>query len=486
MYWLIYAAIPVAVGIIILFSRKTKVPEGYEAKGIAGVFTRAALFLCEHLPAERLSRQIAPIEKSLRLLNPAERGEDAGKRYYVKKLSDLLMLLCAGSFLGIALYVAARQNHVFSEEGRIDRAAYMEDDKKVNLEAWEATDGVPIGTFDVTVSARQYTKAETDALFQEAQALLPAMILGDNAALEDVTEDLTLVEEIPGYPFAIAWRSGNYGRIRSDGRLDLEDIPAGGEVVMLTALYSYADCDYEQTLYAHVKRPVPDEATLRRQSMEELLAHADAATATDSYLALPDTLQARAIVWKEEIQDNSSFIFLLMLIAAVAVFLARDGEVKRQMEARELQMLADYPQFVTQLVLYLGAGMSVRGIIKKLGADYAKKRGTTQTRFLQEELLRMTYHLESGVAEASAYEQFSIRCGIRQYTRLCTLLTQNLRKGSNDLLRVLEEESRKAFSERIDLARKRGEEAGTKLLVPMMLLLGIVMIIIMIPAYTAF
>ena len=107
-------------------------------------------------------------------------------------------------------------------------------------------------------------------------------------------------------------------------------------------------------------------------------------------------------------------------------------------------------------------------------------------RYLYEELRRMTYGMESGVAEARVYEQFGLRCGIQQYTRLCTLLTQNLRKGSNDLLRLLEEESGKAFAERVDLARKRGEEAGTKLLVPMMLLLGIVMIIIMIPAYTAF
>jgi hypothetical protein len=32
------------------------------------------------------------------------------------------------------------------------------------------------------------------------------------------------------------------------------------------------------------------------------------------------------------------------------------------------------------------------------------------------------------------------------------------------------------------MARKQGEKAGTKLLVPMMLLLGITMVIIMVPA----
>ena len=486
MYWLIYAAIPAAVGMLTLFSWKITLPEGYEHKGIAGLFTRIAFYLYVHLPAEKLARQIAPIEKSLRLLKPFERGEDAGRKYYVKKLADLLMLLCAGSVLGIAVYVAARQNHVFSEEGVIDRASYMEDARKFSLEAVEE-DGSPIGVFDVTVSARRYTAEQADALFSEASELLPALILGNNESLDHVTTDLTLIDEIPNYPFSVSWKVGNYGRIRSDGRLDMEDLPADGEIVMLTAQYTYEDCAYEQILYAHVRSIVPDEETKQRQSMEALLADADAATATDTYLQLPDTLGERAIVWKERIRDNSSTLFLLMLIASVAVFRARDREVKHRMEERNLQMLADYPQFVSQLVLYLGAGMTLRSIVKKLGSDYEKKRAAgAPVRYLNEELLRMTYCLESGVAEASVYEQFGLRCGIQQYTRLATLLTQNLRKGSNDLLRRLEEEAEKAFSERIDLARKRGEEAGTKLLVPMMLLLGIVMIIIMIPAYTAF
>jgi hypothetical protein len=79
-----------------------------------------------------------------------------------------------------------------------------------------------------------------------------------------------------------------------------------------------------------------------------------------------------------------------------------------------------------------------------------------------------------------------MRCASQQYTRLSTLLSQNLRKGNSSLLDVLNEEATKAFNERMDAARKLGEEAGTKLLLPMILMLVIVMVIIMIPAYMAF
>ena len=54
------------------------------------------------------------------------------------------------------------------------------------------------------------------------------------------------------------------------------------------------------------------------------------------------------------------------------------------------------------------------------------------------------------------------------------------------MLTMLQEESQKAFEEKMDRVRKLGEEAGTKLLLPMIMMLVIVMVIIMIPAYLSF
>ena len=50
----------------------------------------------------------------------------------------------------------------------------------------------------------------------------------------------------------------------------------------------------------------------------------------------------------------------------------------------------------------------------------------------------------------------------------------------------MKEESRIAFEDRKNEARKRGEEAGTKMLIPMMLMLCMVMIMIMVPAFLTF
>ena len=47
----------------------------------------------------------------------------------------------------------------------------------------------------------------------------------------------------------------------------------------------------------------------------------------------------------------------------------------------------------------------------------------------------------------------------------------------------LEEEAERVFLERKNTARKLGEEASTKLLIPMMLMLMVVMGIVIVPAF---
>ena len=131
--------------------------------------------------------------------------------------------------------------------------------------------------------------------------------------------------------------------------------------------------------------------------------------------------------------------------------------------------------------------MTVRNIFAREAASYLKdlEKGGKK-RYLSEEIVRSYRELMAGESESEVYERFGKRCGVRQYMRLSTLLVQNLKKGNAELLSLLLEESKKAFEERMDRVRKTGEEAGTKLLAPMMIMLVIVMLMIIIPAYMAF
>ena len=106
--------------------------------------------------------------------------------------------------------------------------------------------------------------------------------------------------------------------------------------------------------------------------------------------------------------------------------------------------------------------------------------------YAYEEMRIACQEMKSGIAETAAYERFGRRCGIPLYGKFSTLLTQNLRKGSTRLGPLLKEESRLAFEERKNTAKKAGEEAGTKLLLPMVMMLCVVMLMILLPAFITF
>ena len=85
--------------------------------------------------------------------------------------------------------------------------------------------------------------------------------------------------------------------------------------------------------------------------------------------------------------------------------------------------------------------------------------------------------------EAKAYELFGRRTGLLKYMKFSTLLVQNLKKGSDGLLRILEYEAADVLKERRENARILGEQAGTKLLMPMVIMMAEVFAIIIYAAF---
>ena len=155
-------------------------------------------------------------------------------------------------------------------------------------------------------------------------------------------------------------------------------------------------------------------------------------------------------------------------------------------------MLEDYPMIVNKFALFYSVGMTTKGIFLKLCRDYEeekkrKKRKKEKCfRYVYEEMLLTRAKMEEGIGETAAYEDFARRCKHPKYRQLVNLMEQAVNKGKNDISLVLSREVSRAFTERKNHAKELGEEAGTKLLLPMFLMLLVVIIVIMIPAFLAF
>jgi len=219
-------------------------------------------------------------------------------------------------------------------------------------------------------------------------------------------------------------------------------------------------------------------------ALEMMVNDAQAEDKESEIFYLPGTFKGRNILWSEDNSDNSKMIFLLMVALAFATFVISDMDLESKVKKRNEEMVRDYPAFVSKLVLYFGAGLSLRSIIEAIAKKSKKKESAgKKLSFLDYEIIRMDNELKGGISEQLVYESLGVRCHSKEYTALSMLLSQNLRKGNGILLSLLREESDKAFDERIKKAREYGEKAGTKMLIPMIMLLVIVFVLIMVPAF---
>ena len=148
----------------------------------------------------------------------------------------------------------------------------------------------------------------------------------------------------------------------------------------------------------------------------------------------------------------------------------------------------EYSEIASKLQIYLGAGMTVRTAWERMAVDY-KHRQAREPKLKSpayEEVVQVCTDLQSGVSESEAYRRFGRRCGLRPYMKLAGLLEQNRKTGLKNLRHLLDDEVMDAFEERKNLAKRQGEEAATKLLLPLFLMLGIVMVIVAVPAFLSF
>ncbi|RKM55087.1 hypothetical protein D6855_16505 [Butyrivibrio sp. CB08] len=482
----LYLIMPLFMVILFFLSKDLELPSKIEDTGISRAFLKISLYIYQHVKKSDKSFSREKIRSYLGTLERRKDLESIETEYFIRKISIVLLMATAGSFLSLMLCISSGNESRIAEDGTLKRGAFGDDDYRVELVASDEA-GNELGQYTLEVETRDFTDEEAAELFESASSELEAIVLKDNGSFDEVRSDLDLVETIPGYPFNIRWRLDNYEVMHFDGRLIEDMIPDEGVVVELVANYSYRDLRWQQVFYANVMPRVLNPAQRAFVEIERMLKDSNEDSAKEDEILLPETYEGRQIIWSEKVTDNSILLLLLTLIGGAASYVMKDKELKKTMEEREQELLADYPQFVSKLVLYMGAGMTVRNVFNKLSGTYQKKRESgASKRYLYEEILRVNRELMTGASESEVYERFGSRCGVKQYTRLSTLLSQNLRKGNSELLTLLTEETQKAFEERMDKVRKTGEEAGTKLLLPMIIMLVIVMAMIMIPAYMAF
>lgn len=207
-----------------------------------------------------------------------------------------------------------------------------------------------------------------------------------------------------------------------------------------------------------------------------------------SQLVLPDEVDGVGLRWSQKKSGLVVKIAMLEIVVVVLLHLSKKEKQKQQLMERNIQLQLQYPEIVSKMAILMGAGMTVEQAWNRITARYSDERQKRQKQYMPayEEMLVTEREISDGGTARKAYSNFAERINIACYQRFVRIILQSIHKGNKGVCEMLEKESDDAFNERRLLALKLGEEAGTKMLVPMMLMMTIVIAIVIAPAIINF
>jgi len=336
----------------------------------------------------------------------------------------------------------------------------------------------------VEVGAREYEPDRIEELHRAAEAYLEAVVPGENESFLRVTENLFFPDSIPDTGETIEWSTDAPWLVSSFGEVFNEDLTEQ-EQVLITANIRYG---FEYRTFSGLITVYPAEYTEEEKSVREVqkeLLRLEETSRTEERFVIPETIQGYKVLQKENSTKGSrAFFVLLAVVVPLLLYHRCFDQLDTKRKKRKEQAEHCYTEFVTKFSLLLAAGISVRQVVYRLAEEYERNYGDGHV--LTEELKVTRRELEHGYSETTVYEAFGRRMGVLAYRRMASLLTQNVSKGVQGMQNLLLQEAKEVMAQEKANIRQKGEQAGTKLLLPMTGLLLLVFAVLLVPAFRSF
>lgn len=177
--------------------------------------------------------------------------------------------------------------------------------------------------------------------------------------------------------------------------------------------------------------------------------------------------------------DKRFVVFAIVL--AILIPIVSIKKLEEKMDKRKQDIIMELPEFASKIALLVNAGETVQQAIVRCTMMKADVKHPLYT-----ELTDAVTKIKNGDSFNGVMEDFSKRCGVQEVSVFTTTVLLNYKRGGNQLALSLRELSRDLWEKRKAISRKRGEEASSKLIFPMVLIFIAVLIIVAYPALRIF
>lgn len=196
------------------------------------------------------------------------------------------------------------------------------------------------------------------------------------------------------------------------------------------------------------------------------------------------------MMWAQGITLSSVVLTLALLLAcntkgnallfagvgaglAAALFYNSAHDMKERLQKRQGACMIQFPDMASKLALLVNSGMVLREAWKKVAAS---KDGELY------QLMRDTVdEMNNGLSDTEAIYRFGMLSNSPEIRKFSSAITQGLEKGNSELADSLAQQSAELWQQKRQLLLQRGEQAASKLLLPIGLLFVGILIMVMLP-----
>lgn len=390
-----------------------------------------------------------------------------------RKLVKIALLL----LFPLALAVGLSSEQKILEDGRyLNRNPAGEGTQHVSLQVEAEGIGEKL-KYDIELKEILLTKEQADQYIE--------------GAIQEIEKDFSVItDKIPAkkrYQSGIVeavWVFDPSDCMDGEGTIRKESIPKEGLIV--NARVGLRCQGYEKAHYFSFL--IPEQILTESERLK-----ADISTYIDTQLKqsgksqveLPKEINGISLKWEEQKQNTVLIVLILEVVVMVLLYLSKVEKQKEKEKKQKEDMESDYPKIVGQMTLLLGAGMTIPQAWSRIAFQYKGKRQLelVEERPAFEEMVYINRRMQEGESEREALSHMEQRIPLLSYRRLVHILLNNKSKGGDGLCTELEQETKRAYAKKVHLVRKRGEEASTKMLIPLMLMMMIVIAIVILPAW---
>lgn len=173
---------------------------------------------------------------------------------------------------------------------------------------------------------------------------------------------------------------------------------------------------------------------------------------------------------------NNVLVMALGAVAVGAIIYYLDIEVADGIKKREDKILSDLPSVLSKLTLLINAGLTTREAWNKVAMS---GEGILYT-----EMQTTVSEMQNGVSEVDAYRAFADRCVVKEVRKFTSTLLQNMQKGNSEMVFFLREMADESWQQKKHLVKRKGEQASSKLMIPVGMMLIAILVMIIVPAFS--